>query len=94
MSKVRFLQDFQGKETKERFYSKGQEVEIEDFLVSQLVTDGRVEVVAAPVADVHKDGGAVEVVEHDEVLPVVEVEPEPEPVEEVPPTPKKRKGRK
>ena len=92
MSKVRFLQDFQGKETREQFHKQGEEVEIDDSLIDQLVTDGRVEVIAAPVADVHKAGGAVEVVEHDEVLPVVEVEPEP--VEEVPPTPKKRKGRK
>ena len=77
MPKVRFLQDFQGKETREQFHKKGEEVEIEDYLVAQLVADGRVEVVTAPVADVHKAGGKVEVVEHDEapVEPVEEVKP-------------------
>lgn len=73
MPKIRFLQDFQGRETREQFYKKGDEVEIEDFLVDQLIADGRAEVVAAPVADVHKQGGSVEVVEHDEA-PVAEVE--------------------
>ena len=43
MSKVRFLQDFQGKETREVFYKKDQVVEIDDNLVDRLVSDGRAE---------------------------------------------------
>lgn len=45
MPKVKFLQDFQGKETREVFYKQGQEVELPDHVVSQLVKDGRAELV-------------------------------------------------
>lgn len=45
MQKVKFLQDFQGRETGENFYKQGQEVELPDNVVSVLLADGRVELV-------------------------------------------------
>lgn len=56
--KLKFLQDFQGRETHNIFYVKGQEVELDVETASVLVRDNR----------------AVEVVEHIEVRqPVIEV---------------------
>ncbi len=56
--KLKFLQDFQGRETKEIFYVKGQEVDFDSETAAVLVRDNR----------------AVEVVEHIEVRqPVSEV---------------------
>lgn len=49
MPKVKFLQDFQGRETKEAFYHKDEVVEIADELVDRLVADKRVELVLPPV---------------------------------------------
>lgn len=43
MPKVKFLQDFQGVETREVFYQKGQVVNIPDDLIDRLVNDKRVE---------------------------------------------------
>ena len=48
--KVKFLQDFQGKETREQFYKKDAVVEIADELVDRLIADGRIELV---VFDLH-----------------------------------------
>lgn len=45
MPKVKFLQDFQGRETKEAFYHKDEVVEIADELVDRLLEAGRVELV-------------------------------------------------
>lgn len=48
--KVKFLQDFQGRETREAFYKQGQEVELPDNMAQRLVADGRARVVTpAPV---------------------------------------------
>ncbi len=56
--RIKFLQDFQGRETKEIFYVKGQEVDFDAETAAVLVRDNR----------------AVEVVEHIEVRqPVTEV---------------------
>ena len=41
--KVKFLQDFQGRETKEIFYVKGQEVELDSDAAASLLRDGFVE---------------------------------------------------
>ena len=41
--KVKFLQDFQGRETKEIFYVKGQEVELDSDIAASLLRDGFVE---------------------------------------------------
>lgn len=43
--KVKFLQDFQGKETKEVFYRKDEVAEVADELIDQLLADKRVELV-------------------------------------------------
>lgn len=45
MVKVRFLQDFGGRETKEQFFRKGDEWEFDTETASRLVFDGRAEVV-------------------------------------------------
>ena len=45
MVKVRFLQDFGGRETKEQFFRKGEEWEFESEIASRLVADGRAEYV-------------------------------------------------
>lgn len=79
MKKVKFLQDFQGRETREVFYKQGQEVELDDHIAQQLLADRRVELVDYPkpkmaeefvkpvefenVTDVHKAGGEVKVVD-------------------------------
>ncbi len=56
--RIKFLQDFQGRETKNIFYVKGQEVELDVEISDLLVRENR----------------AVEVVEHIEVRqPVIEV---------------------
>ena len=49
MSVVKFLQDFQGRETNEVFYRLGQEADLPDYMVSILVRDGRAELVKATV---------------------------------------------
>lgn len=103
MPKVKFLQDFQGKETKEVFYKQGQEVELPDNLTSQLLKDQRVElvkevvtaeefvkpVVFENVTDVHKE------VEIENAVTVIEPEQQ---AEEIMSTkthaPRARKGRK
>jgi len=46
MIKVKFLQDFQGKETNEAFYKKDQEAELNDFLADLLVKENRAVYVA------------------------------------------------
>lgn len=45
MTKVKFLQDFQGVETKNVFYLKDQVVELDDETSSRVVKDGRAEYV-------------------------------------------------
>ena len=46
--KVRFLQDFQGRETQERFYVKGQIVEFDPEQAAVLIRDNRAELVVEP----------------------------------------------
>ena len=46
MIKVKFLQDFQGKETNEVFYKKDQEAELSDFSADLLVKENRAVYVA------------------------------------------------
>ncbi len=41
MQKVKFLQDFQGRETREVFYPKDAIVELDDGMAEQLIKDGR-----------------------------------------------------
>ena len=41
MKKVRFLQDFQGVETKGLFYSKNKEYELDDSVAERMILDGR-----------------------------------------------------
>jgi hypothetical protein len=107
MPKVRFLQDFRGKETREVFYLKGQEVELDGGMAERLLADRRVELVAKmetpadflePVVfenvtdvDVHKPGGEVKIVNS-----YFDNTPQFEQAEEPPrPEPKpKRKGRR
>jgi hypothetical protein len=45
MPKVKFLQDFQGKETNEIFYKLGQVADLPDHMTAVLVADRRAEVV-------------------------------------------------
>lgn len=47
MVRLRFLQDFGGRETKEQFFRKGEEWEFDSETAARLVTDGRAEVVKA-----------------------------------------------
>jgi hypothetical protein len=74
MSKVRFLQDFQGRETLNAFYSKGAEVDLPEHIAERMVQDGRAEYVQ------------VEKVEN--VGSIYDVEPQFE--QPAPPEPKKR----
>jgi len=43
MSKVKFLQDFQGVETNNVFYLRGQVVDVSEGVASRCVADGRAE---------------------------------------------------
>jgi hypothetical protein len=43
MKKVKFLQDFQGVETKGVFYRKDAVVEVDDYVAERCVLDGRAE---------------------------------------------------
>ena len=45
MKKVRFLQDFQGRETNERFFLKDSEIDLDDHMASVLVKEKRAEYV-------------------------------------------------
>jgi hypothetical protein len=87
MPKVKFLQDFQGRETGEVFYKLGQEATLPDHMTAVLVADRRAELVKeadAPV--VYENVTDVETVtpapEYSE--PDIFVEPQAE--EEAPPT--------
>lgn len=87
--KVKFLQDFRGKETNEVFYTQGQEAEFPDHVAELLVKDGRVEIVAAPMP-VHY-GGQVQpeaITLDDEQIYNEFVKEAIELIEEVPPDPK------
>lgn len=72
MKKVKFLQDFQGRETNERFFLKNTEVELEDHMADLLVKEKRVELVSVPVP-----------VLRDEEVPPLQDEA-PQPSEEIP----------
>ena len=50
MQKVKFLQDFQGRETNEAFYSKDQVVELEGGIAERLIEDGRAVATSEDVA--------------------------------------------
>lgn len=90
---VKFLQDFQGRETNEQFYKLGEVVDLPSHIADRLLTDKRVEPVnPAPRLDVE--------FEHDPIATAETVPYEPHPVdepvieEEAPkPAPRKR-GRK
>ena len=47
--KLKFLQDFQGRETKEIFYVKGQEVDFDAETAAVLVRDNRAVEVVEPI---------------------------------------------
>lgn len=99
--KVKFLQDFQGRETREVFYKQGQVVELEDHIAQQLLADRRVELLPKPetvkeflepvifenVTDVHKVGGEVKPVYQDS-------EPQFENAAEPPKLTRKQRSRK
>lgn len=51
MPKVKFLRDFQGKATREVFYKKGQEVELDDSLIGAVVAEGAAEYVRATLIE-------------------------------------------
>ncbi len=49
--KIKFLVDFRGRETGERYYRAGETVELEDETAQTLVSDGRAElVVKSPIS--------------------------------------------
>jgi hypothetical protein len=83
---VKFLQDFQGRETKEVFYRSGQEVDLPDHIAQQLLADRRVELVK-PAEVVHFENVTGVDMRH------LNVEPQFEQAEE-PPKPKVKRGRK
>lgn len=60
--KIKFLQDFRGRETDEVFYKFGDEVDLPDGVATRLVNDGRAEFVKVEVVE------AVEVIEPVEVV--------------------------
>lgn len=51
MQKVQFLQDFQGKETREIFYKQGQIVDFDDGMAERLIADGRAALVVINVGN-------------------------------------------
>lgn len=53
--KVKFLQDYRGKLTKEQYFTKGQEVEFEDGVATALIDAGRAEEVKAKPPKPPKD---------------------------------------
>jgi hypothetical protein len=58
MPKVKFLQDFQGKETGEVFYKAGQVADLSDYGATLVVKDGRAEFVQEAPASHY--GGQIE----------------------------------
>lgn len=52
MPQVEFLQDFQGKETREVFYKKGQVVDLPENMLDILLREKRVKIIAGSLADV------------------------------------------
>lgn len=99
MPKIKFLQDFQGKETKEVFYKEGQEVELDENLTSVLVKEGRAEYVkaatpihyGAQVTDELRDDEKIyEQFKKEAVDLLEEVPPDPEPELK----PKSKRGKK
>lgn len=89
MQKVKFLQDFQGRETKEVFYKAGQVADLSDELIDQLVKDKRVELVKIIQAPEVKERVEVESIEY---LPTSE--PELRRDDEIMHTAKSKRGRK
>lgn len=51
MAKVKFLQDFRGRETREVFYVKDQIVEIDDDTAQVLIADGRAKAVLSIIPE-------------------------------------------
>lgn len=51
MPKVKFLQDFQGAETRNAFYKKDDEVDLPDSMADVLVKDGRAVVLYGSIHD-------------------------------------------
>ena len=100
MPKIKFLQDFQGKETREVFYKEGQEVELDDSLTSVLVKEGRAALVQA-VTPTHYGAQVTEELEprDDKVIYNEFVKEAIHLVEETPPDPEpepkaKKRGKK
>jgi hypothetical protein len=80
MPKVKFLQDFQGKETREVFYKFGQEVELPDHMTAVLIADRRVELVREEDAPAYYETGTGDVVYAE---PDIFVEPQAEEIQDV-----------
>jgi hypothetical protein len=87
MPKVKFLQDFQGRETGEVFYKLGQEATLPDHMTAVLIADRRAELVKEADKSVvfNNTYGLVTVTPAPEYAePDIFVEPQAE--EEAPPT--------
>lgn len=85
--KVKFLQDFQGRETKEVFYRQGQEAELSDSVAQRLIADRRVVLVHAPEPVVFENVTGVEIQYFDN-------EPQFENAAEPPKTQRGKRGKK
>ena len=79
MKKVKFLKDFQGRETNERFFLKDTEVELEDHMADLLVKEKRAEFIVSVGANPANEPQFEEVPPMQEETPV-----------EAPELPKKR----
>ena len=85
MKKVKMLMDFQGRETKERFFLKDTEVELEDHMADLLVREKRAEFVLSVGANPANEP------QFEEVEPLQEeVVAQEEATAEAPELPKKR----
>jgi hypothetical protein len=85
MPKVKFLQDFQGRETSEIFYKLGQVADLPDHMTAILVADRRAELVKEDDAPVFVD--AIDMTMTDAPIysePDIFVEPQAEEDEEAP----------
>jgi hypothetical protein len=83
MTKVKFIQDFQGVETGGVFYTKGQVVSFDFSVAARLIADKRAEL----IEEKHYGGQAEPELRHDEEI-------YPAPVEQVEVIQPKKRGRK
>ena len=85
MKKVKFLKDFRGRETNERFFLKDTEVELEDHMADLLVQEKRAEFIVSVRANPANEP------QFEEVEPLQEeVVAQEEATAEAPELPKKR----